>query len=389
MKTHGVIVIGGYINGLGLLRALASRGIPRAVITTKPYDIAQYSRCIAGHAAALDLGERPESLLEVLERRASEWKGWALLPSNDEALAALALHHERLSAAHLVMGPMQGVADYFLDKAKMLELARAVGLSVPRWYRDAAGVPFPVLVKPLAGYRFAPRFGCKLFVARDRKALDACLAQAAAADCPCLLQEYVPGPDSEIHVYCLYVDGNGEPSAGLTLRKLRQSPPFFGVARMMELIEHNPALREATVEMARRIGFRGILEAEFKRDARDGTFRFLEFNGRSILSNALLRKGGMDVAWLAWSDYVEGRPEVVRANGWPGVWVNLHADLAYSTLYRHLDPISLREFVTPYRRPVLEAVWSWRDPLPFAVQWTRLRGTSAPKRAPTPSGAPL
>lgn len=387
MSAPGVIVIGGYINGLGLVRSLAARGIPTAVITTKPYDIAQHSRLIAGHAAALDLDERPESLLELLERRASEWVGWALLPSNDEALAAMARHHEQLSRSHCVIAPPQDVAEYFLDKGKMLEMAQAVGVSLPRCY-DASetDMRFPVLVKPVRGYRFTSRFGCKLLVARDRAELDACLTRVAAAKMPCQVYDYIEGSDSNVYDYCVYVNAKGEPSAGLTLRKLRQSPPFYGVARVAEVTTQMPELREATVEMLRRIGFRGIAEAEFKQDARDGSFRFLEINGRSLLANALTRQAGMDLAWMAWCDFVEGRPEPPRLNGWPGVWVNLHADLAYSTVYRHLNPISLREFVAPYRRPVLEAVWSWRDPLPFVAQWARFKEVGG--RGRTAAAAP-
>lgn len=204
----------------------------------------------------------------------------------------------------------------------------------------------------------------------------------------CQLQDYVEGPDSNIYVYCVYVNAKGEPSQGLTLHKLRQSPPFYGVARVAEVTQHVSQLREATVEMLRRIGFRGIAAAEFKLDARDGTFRLIEINGRSVLTNLLLRRAGMDLAWMAWCDFVKGQVEPPHLNGWPGIWVNLHADLAYSTVYRHLDPISWREFFAPYRRPMIEAVWSWRDPLPFAGQWIRLHGTCSPNRVSTPSDAP-
>jgi len=396
VKAPGVIVIGGYINGLGLVRALSARGIPTAVIATKAYDIAHRSCCVVSSGAALDVDERPESLLELLDRRAAEWAGWALLPSNDEALAALAQHRESLSRTHCVMAPLWDVAQYFLDKGKMQGLAESVGVTMPCCYGEAkAPVPdvgFPVLVKPVLGYKFAPRFGCKLFVARNRAELESFVAQVSKANVPCLLYEHIPGRDSDIYVYCVYMDGKGEPSAGLTMRKLRQSPPFFGVTRVAEIVPEEAGLREATVEMLRRVGFRGMAEAEFKRDERDGRFRFLEINGRSILPNSLLRRAGLDLGWMTWSDYVEGRAESAHPNGWPGVWVNLHADFAYSTVYRRCDPIGLREFLAPYRRPVIEAVWSLRDPLPFLTQWARTvrrpRGTCSPNHASIPSVAP-
>ena len=54
----------------------------------------------------------------------------------------------------------------------------------------------------------------------------------------------------------------------LTVRKLRQSPPLFGDARVAELERGPGALREATVELLRRMGHRGVAAAEFKLDPR-------------------------------------------------------------------------------------------------------------------------
>src|SRR5688500_13200118 len=100
MRAPGAVVIGGYVNGLGVVRALAARGIRTAVITTKPYDITHRSKWVRGHSAIRDLHERPDALAELLERQASEWAGWAVFPTNDEALAALGEHSERLSSRY-------------------------------------------------------------------------------------------------------------------------------------------------------------------------------------------------------------------------------------------------------------------------------------------------
>jgi predicted ATP-grasp superfamily ATP-dependent carboligase len=230
---------------------------------------------------------------------------------------------------------------------------------------------FPVVVKPLVGFRFFARFGTKLFVADGRARLREYIGRVEEAGIEGRVFDFVPGSDSQIYVYCTYVDARGEPLGGLTVHKLRQSPPLVGVARVAEVVPDEPVLREATIELLRRIGFRGFAAAEFKLDPRDGRFRFLEINGRSVVYNGLLRQAGLDLATLALADYVERAPRRSSANEWPGTWIHLHADLLYSTLYRGQGAVGLREFVAPYRRPVVEAVWSSRDPAPFAAQWAR------------------
>jgi D-aspartate ligase len=361
----GAVVLGGYVNGLGLVRALGARGVPVAVVRTQPFDIAHRSRHVDGHARVEDVAERPETLAELLMDRARDWGGRVLLPTNDESLEALATHHDRLASHYRIESPPDA-AGYLLDKRRMASAARAVGAELPHRYGPADAVTaeredlrFPVLVKPLAGHRFAARFGAKVFEARDRGELRACVARLDGIEAD--VHDLVPGDDSHIYAHAIHIDARGEPTPGVTIRKLRGSPPRFGVARVAEIpARPPPGVHELTVELARRIGQRGPAVAEFKRDPRDETLRFIEVNGRPVVYNALLRRAGLDLAAIACAG------AGARANGWRGVWVNLHADLLYALLRERLG---VRELVAPYRRPKVEAVWSRDDPRPFMAQW--------------------
>lgn len=371
--ARGAVVLGGYVNGLGLVRSLAARGVPTAVVTTQPFDIAHRSRHVAEHDSVRGVDADPGALAELLERRAADWRGRLLLPTNDEAIEALAAHHERLSALYRIAYAPEA-APFLLDKARMAEAARAAGADVPDCYgpADAAtaardDLRFPLLVKPRTPHRFAARFGVKLFVARDRAELRACVARLDGI--PADVHELVPGDDGQIYAHGTYVDASGEPRGGVTIRKLRQSPALFGVARVAEIPDRPPELHELTVELLRRIGHRGPAAAEFKLDPRTGRLRFIEVNGRAVVYNALLRKGGLDLAGLAWSEHADGAVPAPYANGWRGVWINLHADVLHSALRRREQRLGLREFLAPYRRPKIEAVWSASDPAPFMSQW--------------------
>jgi D-aspartate ligase len=369
MQPKGAIVIGGHINGLGLIRSLSALHIPTAVILTKPYDFAQHSRCVSGHESALEIAEKPEVLLEVLARRASLWKGWALFPANDEALASIVHNWRQIEPVHPILAPPGEVACYFLDKEIMLNAAQAVGILIPYCYgpavpatADRSDLRFPVIVKPLAAYRFAELFGCKVFVATNLLELRQAIARIEKAGIPCQVYDVVPGPDSQIYCHCIYMDGRGNPRAELIIRKLRQSPAFFGVARVAEVVSESALPREADIEFLRRIRFQGIAVAEYKLDPRDGIFRLMEINGRSVIYNGLLRKAGMDLAALAWA---------AKTQCWPGTWINLHADLLYSALRSRDEGLHFGEYLKPYLRPKIEAVWSTHDPMPFLVQWKR------------------
>ncbi|MBE0659089.1 MAG: hypothetical protein IH602_15450 [Bryobacteraceae bacterium] len=370
----GAVVIGGYINGLGLARSLASRGIPVALVTTSPDDIAQHSRYVLRHQPLKDFHDDPVRLIEILEGRAGQWRGWTLIPSSDETVEIVARHGERLSSSYRLMAPTDEVARRIMDKRCGMEAARRAGVATPKVYgladaksHEREDLEYPILVKPVISHEFRQAFGGKLFVARTRDEMARFGKLTAEAGVECELAEIVPGPDSNVYEYCLYVDSKGEPGPGLTVHKLRQSPQLFGVARVAEVIPEIKQLREAAIEILRALDYRGAAGVEFKLDPRDGKFRFLEVNGRPVIFNLLLSKAGLDLVAAAWDDLNGGSVRQSQPDGWPGVWINSIAEFLYMAFRRDTPPLGWREFIAPYRRPKIDAVWAPNDPLPYAA----------------------
>lgn len=374
----GAVVVGGSANGVGLVRSLAAGGVPVAVVRTSPEDIAHLSRCACSSHEALELDRRPEVLIDLLEGRAREWGGWALFPSNDDALEVLSRAHDRLSRIYRLTMPSWDVTRRVLDKELTYEAAREVGLETPACYGPATlagigerGYEYPLLVKPSVGHVFYRRFGRKLFLARDPAELRSAVERVEAAGIRCQLFEYVPGSDHDVYEYQLYMDGREDPRGEFAVRKLRQSPPFFGSSRAARP-SAAPALHEPSVELLRRLEWRGIAEVTYKLDRRRDRFVLIEVNGRSFLTNGLARRAGINFGMLAYGERVLGERQVcVEPNGWHGTWLHLHADLLYSLLWHRQERLELREFRQSYAGPKTYAVWSRHDPKPFLAEWGR------------------
>jgi predicted ATP-grasp superfamily ATP-dependent carboligase len=370
----GAVVIGGYANAVGLVRGLGRRGIPVAVVRTMEQDIAHRSRFATEHTDRIDLDRAPDALLELLEHRARRWVGWVVLPTNDYALTLLARHHERLAKSYRLTSPPWEVTRRVLDKELLGRIAREIGVPTPRSFGPATReslaqeLAFPLLVKPAVGHTFAARFGRKLLVARDPAELRDAVARVEDAAQRCELLEWVPGRDDQFFAYQVYLDRRGEPRGGFARRKLRQAPPFFGVARAAEPV-HAPELREPSIELLRRIEWRGVASVDYKRDPRDGSFRLLEINGRSILPNQLARRAGFDYALAAFHECTQGEPSGLEPNGWRGVWIHLHADLLYTAAFARRERLDWRTFLRSYAGPKTFAVWAADDPAPFALEW--------------------
>jgi predicted ATP-grasp superfamily ATP-dependent carboligase len=356
------------------VRSLAARGIPVALVTTSPDDIAQHSRHVADHEPLDDFRADPDRLIELLELRAGQWRGWTLIPSSDETVEIVARHGERLSSSYKLMAPPEEVAVRIMDKRCGMEAARRAGVATPKVHgladaksHEREDLEYPLLVKPVISHEFRQEFGGKLFVAGTREEMARFGTMAVEAGTECELVEIVPGPDANVYEYCLYIDRNGEPGPGLTVHKLRQSPQLYGVARVAEVYPEIKELREASIEILRALDYRGAAGVEFKLDPRDGKFRFLEVNGRPVIFNLLLCKAGLDLVAAAWDDLNGGSVRQSQPEGWPGVWINSIAEVLYMAFRKDTPPLGWKEFAAPYRRPKIDAVWSRKDPLPYAA----------------------
>jgi D-aspartate ligase len=372
--TPGAVVVGAHVNGLGIIRALARRRVPIAAVSTRSFDVAHHSRWVSERDEFFELHDNPDSLADYLEHNRARWPGWAVFPTNDDSMTALAKHDERLARAYRITVQPWDIVGDLVDKDRMHALAETVGLEVPVCHGPATAetasktIRYPVVVKPIQHDRLISYFGTKLFLAEDAEQLRVSTDHLREAGLRGLVFEFVPGRDHDIYVYCVYIDARGEPSAGVTVRKLRQNPPRIGGARVAEVAPEAPALREATVELLRRAGFRGMAFAEFKRDSRTGRFVFIEVNGRAVQFNSILPPTGIDLVGMAWSDFVLGERPRARRTGWNGSWIHLQADIRCSLAYRRLERLSAAQLVAPYRRPKTYAVWSATDPRPYLAQ---------------------
>jgi D-aspartate ligase len=375
MMQPGAIVIGGYANGVSAVRGLAREGVRTAVVLTTDHDIAQHSRYAHEAHRVHYLNRRPDGLIELLEAQRERWRGWALIPTNDYALAAIAGHREMLSRSYSVTVPEEEITRRVLDKSITYRLAADVGVDVAQSYGSATretaarlDLAFPLVVKPLQSARFWEVFGKKLLVVLDRSELVAAVDRVVAAGMEAEVLDLVPGPDGNVYSYTMYLDRWGRPAAELASRKLRKAPRHFGVGRA-SIACNAPELRERTLELLRRIEWRGLACVEYKLDARDGRYRLMEINGRCPLSNALPTRCGINYPLLAWREYAMRQRVSATSNGWPGVWTHMHADLLYTAMEKREPDWSWREFAASYAGPWVDAVWSSKDPLPFLAQW--------------------
>lgn len=301
------MILGGSENALAVARSLGSRRIPVHVLgdglgTT----ITRYSRFVSSFLRVEKPAERSALWSDWLE---SGPRGSVVLACGDTGLEFIAQHRSWLAdRSYRPVEADDAVTLAMLDKGSTYELAREVGIAVPRTATvagaddlDAAveGIGFPCALKPRSSHRFAEIIGGKAVVVHGPDELRRVFDPIDDAGLSVLVSEIVPGVDDSCLSYYSYIDDRGVPLLHFTKRKLRQYPIRFGVGTY-HVTHWDAEVAELGLRFFQGIGLRGIGNVEFKRDHRDGRLKLIECNPRFTAADALLQRVGVDIPHLAY-----------------------------------------------------------------------------------------
>lgn len=274
-----------------------------------------------------------------------------------------------------------------VDKSQTTELAKSLGMVVPKTLTLACAdaipaavkdVRFPVVLKPRVSAESATHGGMRA-TGRPRYARDVAEMRGALSamcqNCSSVLaQEFVEGTGTGFFALM----NRGEPRAEFAHRRIRDVHPTGSGSALRKSIPVDPKIREFSLAMLRALNWHGVAMIEF-RLRNDGVPVFLEVNGRFWNSLPLACFAGADfpalLAHLAEFGDVEPPPAYKigvrcrwlvgdfrhlvevwkgRPTGYPGVFPG-----RWSTLLAELTP----------RPGTFHDNFMWDDPLPELGDW--------------------
>lgn len=378
----GAVVIGGDYQGLGIARSLGGQGVP-VVVVDDERSIAGSSRYVCHVERVNDL-RSPEAAMAALVDLHARFglDGWVLYPTREEHVALVAARREALAARFRVPTPSLRAVAPAWDKRQTYQLARSLGIPIPRSWFPRAEVDLEeidigsgVVVKPAIKERFYYATKAKAWRADTAEELRAAYRRAAEITSPdeVVVQELVPGGGAQQLAYCsLFKDGRSV--ADMTVRRHRQHPSDFGRAStLVETIDpaERPELAAYSARFLEAIGYYGLVELEYKQDPRDGRCKLLDVNARTWGYHTLGRAAGVDFPYLLFLDQL-GRP-VSGSSARIGVrWIRLMTDVPNAARDMRAGRARPGEYLRSLRGLDEEAVFSLRDPLPGLYEFALL-----------------
>lgn len=370
VPPKGAIILGGAHGSLAIARSLGRRNIPVWLVTADN-PLASLSRHVKRSfrwPGPLDVGAL--SFLIDLARRHG-LKGWVLFAGGDEDVRFVAQNHAALGTVFALTTPAWDQLRWACDKRCMNARADQLGIARPltRYIGsheelNPLGIAFPVILKPTFREGRNKFVDAKAWRADDEAALIARYDEAKSlvgAD-SIMIQELVPGGGATQFSYAA-VWNCGKPIASLVAQRRRQYPVEFGfTSTFVETVEL-PQIEADACRFLASLDYSGLVEIEFKYDARDGRYKILDVNTRCWAWIALGTAAGIDFPALQWR--LAAGEEIAPLTGPSGVrWLYFSRDLVASgceILTGRLSPLAYLQSLRP---PLAAAVFAWDDPIP-------------------------
>jgi D-aspartate ligase len=301
---------------LAAVRDLGAHGIGVTLASDSWLAPARWSRYVA-RTVSCPSSKNASQFLGWLLRFGSAHPGHILYPTSDEVAWLVAAHSEALSRVFRLYTPRIESIARLLDKARLMEDARAAGLDVPetRVPRSASevessgrDVAFPLYLKPRAQV-FGQNVGKGVYVENPATLLQAWVAQCGQAKYPAEVLDRVPDihfpvlqscvPDRErIYTVDGFVDETAELFISLACVKILQRPRGSGPGIVFEHAETDPAIDRGLRNLFHATGFCGVFDAEFIECG--GRRLLIDINPRFYNHMAFEIDRGLPLAWLAY-----------------------------------------------------------------------------------------
>jgi predicted ATP-grasp superfamily ATP-dependent carboligase len=377
------LVLGGSVNGLSFVRSLSRRGVPTLMLDSEPL-VGTYTQ--HGHVSLLPAAdEQPEAWLQFLEHVGSrlELPG-VLFATSDVHGVLLAEHSDALQHHYRFLIPGAAAMERIVNKRTQYGIAKAAGIPIPQTHFPetvdevaaiAGKMAYPCILKPYKAHVARKKVPKKVAVVDSADRLVEDYRRLADGDVPYMVQEIIPGEDHALFGYLAFWDENGAEYAWLTKRKLRQNPPHYGDGSLQVTVEATEVAKLSR-RLLEAFDYRGFVGVEFKHDARDGTYRLMEINPRTVSGNQLAISAGVDFPWIGYRYLTEAEPaQPANSRFRPGVkYVNEEWDFKAFLALRRSGKLTTGRWLESLRGAEARAVFAWDDPLPLlVVGWRFLR----------------
>lgn len=242
----------------------------------------------------------------------------------------------------------------------------------------AEQIGYPCIIKPIhqrhwhePAFRDAVGGNSKAILVRSETDLRRIIDRFPVVDGREMIQEYIPGPDTQHFDFHCYIDRSGTPKGWVVGHKLRTYPIHFGQGAYTRYV-HEPRIAEVCLDALARIGYVGKANINLKRHSVTGKDYILEINPRFSVWSVFDSSCGVNLALQQYKDALGIPIEPLAPHGRPQRWLWFANDLKAMRDYRRSGELTIWLWLKSYiQEPgrIEYQVFAWDDPLSLPLSW--------------------
>lgn len=264
-----------------------------------------------------------KTLLDFARRYEGSGKKLLLVPCGDNYIKLLVRNQEKLRGTYQFACMSEELLMRLSIKESFYQVCTEHGFAFPKTtactaenYRDISlPFDFPVIIKPsnsVAYWNAHFPHKKKVFVAQNQEEFDAILAAIYGSSYQdhLILQEYIPGDDSQMRVMNAYCGTDGKVKLMALGHALLEEHSPEGIGSYAAIIPTvDEELNQRMKAFLEGIGYVGFANFDMKLDPRDGQYKLFEMNLRQGRSSFFVTAAGCNLArWLV-EDVIEHREQ--------------------------------------------------------------------------------
>jgi predicted ATP-grasp superfamily ATP-dependent carboligase len=369
-------ILGRYTTtGMGVVKCLKQKRIPVIWIDSNPKHVGFYSRYCKGLLSPNpknNVGEYIDFLLQIGEKL--NHKG-VLLPIRDIEIFAILKNRSKLkNYYHIPMADLS-VTEKLLNKHIFYKVLEELNIDYPKTYfpnnlseveKISKQITYPCILKPYHSAIFYLDFKIKLFKIESKEQLVQYYQRATSRNHEVMIQEIIPGGVRDMHGVNAYYDKTFTPNGIFMYRRVREWPHEFGNGCYIEQV-NKPELEQIVNYLVKEIKYSGIVDAEFRKDPRDGNYKLIEINPRCWMQVSLPAKYGINYPYIAYMDAIGEKYEEPTLSDEDVKYLFMFEDIQSSFKSFKKGELSICEWINSYKGKKDYGIFSWSDPIPSFV----------------------
>ncbi len=363
---------------LGFVRSLGKRGIP-VIVASIEQSIRLRSRyCLE----AFHIHGESSLLAFIAELGENMPHKGVMIPTSDADVLFMSRNRSHISRYFFFALPDITMLETLANKRTQYEFALDSGILIPQTFspespqdilKIADKIEYPCIIKPVYSHvwhNYHKRVGMKgwekLAEVSSPQELHNTYCSMADAGVELLIQERIPGDDTQLYSFYTYLNQEAEPLTTFVLRKQRQWPPLYGCGSSSVTCKNEDVVALG-LKLLQKAKYHGLANLEFKLDSRDGEYKLMEINVRCGNRVRLAVDAGVDIPYIAYKDMLGKAVTPVNTYHLDMQWIDLIGDFRAFLYYRKIGKVHFGQWVRSVIASRSHAYFSWDDPIPFLL----------------------